>query len=63
MTDKPQTTTQDFRRKAENLGDATIQFLVEEDDLPIHKDDREAVILDIQQALIDAFSQGCEYAR
>jgi hypothetical protein len=67
MVDKPVTTdpqtTPDFKVEAEKIGDATIEFLKDEEELPIHADDRWAVIMDIQQALIDAYNKGYANAK
>ena len=56
-------TKPDFKAEAEKIGDATIEFLKDESELPIHTDDRWAVIIDIQQALIDAYNKGCANAK
>lgn len=56
-------TTPDFKEEAEKLGDETIEFLVDEEDLPIHEEDRFCVIADIQSALISAYNKGYAHAK
>lgn len=52
-----------FHAIAEKIGDQTIEFLKDEDELPIHTDDRYAVIADIEEALVDAYSKGYKNGR